>query len=51
MYKTAKKSEEKTEDGDDIPFISQPVENEENPLNDRRFMEMTNVLLHFTLHK
>ena len=47
MYKTARQSEpqenENEEDGD-TPFISQPIEKEENPLQDRRFLEMNNVV-------
>lgn len=44
MYKTAKKSEEEIpEEEDDIPFISQQYSKNENPLRDRKFLEMTNV--------
>ena len=50
MYKCAKQLEEKkTNDEDDVPFISQQQEKEEegNPLRDKRFLEMTNVILYY----
>ena len=46
MYKCAKQMEEKkTNEEDDVPFISQQQEkNEGNPLRDKRFLELTNVI-------
>ena len=37
--------EKKTNEEDDVPFISQQQEkNEGNPLRDKRFLELTNVI-------
>lgn len=38
--------EKKTNEEDDVPFISQQQEkNEGNPLKDKRFLELTNVVI------
>lgn len=42
MYKTAKKSEQQSEQNE-TPFISQPNDLEENPLKSKKFLEMTEV--------
>ena len=51
MYKCAKQMEEKkNNEEDDVPFISQQQENNEgNPLKDKRFLELANVIFRLCL--